>query len=133
VGDPQVVVNLDNKFGASLREAKRLLGVAQALKLSVVGVCFHVGSGCINPDIYTTAINMARDVFDHAAGVGMQLNVLDIGGGFPGHHGSAGTFEKVIMSEAFDISHLPCCARNALNVPTDGGTDKRRFGGQFPG
>lgn len=93
--DPFAVVNLGIKFGAKLQEAKRLLGVAKGLELNVIGVSFHVGSGCTNADAYNKAIMWAKEVFDHADGIGMKLNLLDIGGGFPGQRGAPITFDEV--------------------------------------
>lgn len=50
----------------------------------MVGICFHVGSGCLDPPVFSKAIKMARKLFDVAESVGYDFNLLDIGGGFPG-------------------------------------------------
>ncbi|KAG6897237.1 hypothetical protein C0992_003224 [Termitomyces sp. T32_za158] len=70
------------KFGAPLRNVPMLLAKAQELGLNVVGVSFHVGSGCYDPSAYTSAIRYARAVFDMGKETGFALNLLDIGGGF---------------------------------------------------
>jgi ornithine decarboxylase len=49
---------------------------------NLVGVSFHVGSGCSSSDAYRTAIEDARTCFDYAKTRGYKLSVLDIGGGF---------------------------------------------------
>lgn len=78
------------KFGCDyLKEAPKLLHTAMGLGLNVVGVSFHVGSGCSNPPIFRQAIEYARHVFDYAASVGYNFNLLDIGGGFPGLRGTS--------------------------------------------
>ena len=61
-----------------------LLDTAKDLGLNVVGVSFHVGSGCNQLESYAAAIANARTVFDIAYSKGMRLSLLDIGGGFPG-------------------------------------------------
>ena len=52
--------------------------------LNVVGISFHVGSGCKDYPVYNKAIRYCRDLFDEAKGLGFDLSVVDIGGGFPG-------------------------------------------------
>ena len=93
--DPKAVWGLDVKFGATLSEARHLLAVARELDLTVIGVSFHVGSGCVNADAHAAAISTARHVFDHANSVGLKLTLLDIGGGFPGLSSATVTFEEV--------------------------------------
>lgn len=50
----------------------------------VVGISFHVGSGCMDLPVYAKAIYVARQLFDYAQTVGYYFSLLDIGGGFPG-------------------------------------------------
>ena len=59
---------------------------------------FHVGSGCQNSSAYSRAIEMAHKVFTHGKDIGLNLTVLDIGGGFPGHKGGEGQFSKVAFA-----------------------------------
>lgn len=88
--DPNAQCQLGMKFGCDYkREAPKLLQAARELGLNVVGVSFHVGSGCSNPPIFRTAIEYAREVFDYAASLGFNLSLLDIGGGFPGLRGTS--------------------------------------------
>ncbi|KAG5335187.1 hypothetical protein C0989_001966 [Termitomyces sp. Mn162] len=70
------------KFGAPLGTVPALLKKAKELGLNVVGVSFHVGSGCYDPSAYTNAILRARTVFDMGKEAGFLFNLLDIGGGF---------------------------------------------------
>ncbi|EER19667.1 Ornithine decarboxylase, putative [Perkinsus marinus ATCC 50983] len=74
------------KFGASLGVTVTVL-LEEAMKhgVNVVGVSFHVGSGCSDVHSITKALVDAREVFDAAASrYGLRLSVLDIGGGFQG-------------------------------------------------
>lgn len=50
----------------------------------LIGISFHVGSGCQDVPIYAEAICAARKLFDFAESVGYNFHLLDIGGGFPG-------------------------------------------------
>ncbi|KAF5326948.1 hypothetical protein D9619_005040 [Psilocybe cf. subviscida] len=70
------------KFGAPLQTVPGLLATAKKLNLDVVGVSFHVGSGCYDPTVYLDALNRARRVFDMATEAGYELTLLDVGGGF---------------------------------------------------
>ena len=82
--DSKAQCPLSNKFGADLRDVPSLLDTAKSLGLTVVGVSYHVGSGCTDLDSYAAALRNARTVFDIAHGKGMAMSLLDIGGGFPG-------------------------------------------------
>jgi len=77
------------KFGVYPEDAGALLATAQALGLNVVGVSFHVGSGCKDPPVFQRAIADARQVFNLALEYGFSPYLLDIGGGFPGEEGSS--------------------------------------------
>ena len=70
------------KFGAPLVTVPALLAKAKELNLDVIGVSFHVGSGCYDPSVYTDAIMRARTVFDMGKDAGYTLSLLDVGGGF---------------------------------------------------
>ncbi|KAF4661950.1 Mitochondrial 2-oxoadipate and 2-oxoglutarate transporter [Perkinsus chesapeaki] len=87
------------KFGASLGVATTvLLEEAISHGLTVVGVSFHVGSGCSDVHAVTKALVDAREVFDAAASrYGIKLSLLDIGGGFQGvdKEGSSVTFKSM--------------------------------------
>lgn len=76
---------LSSKFGAPRQKWRPLLAAAKKHGLSVVGVSFHVGSGCRDATRYELAIKDAREIFDIAEReFGMKMKILDIGGGFPG-------------------------------------------------
>lgn len=75
---------LGKKYGVELDEAIQLFTQAVSLGADVIGVAFHVGSECHKADSYESAIQFARVIFDEAKKLKLQLNLLDIGGGFPG-------------------------------------------------
>ncbi|KAG2226468.1 hypothetical protein INT45_014212 [Circinella minor] len=71
-----------NKYGANINYVDELLSTARNLNLNVVGISFHVGSGCLDIDIYQDALKNARFVFDRAKSFGFDFNLLNMGGGF---------------------------------------------------
>lgn len=84
--DPSALYVLGKKFGADPNtEAKKLLNLAKSLRLNVIGVAFHIGSGSKNYTIYQNAIASAKKVFDIGSDLGFKFHILDIGGGFPGN------------------------------------------------
>ena len=56
---------------------------------------FHVGSSCWNAHVFTQAIADCRRLFEMGRGVGHEMNLLDIGGGFPRAEGSEPMCEEV--------------------------------------
>mmetsp|Transcript_26932 Transcript_26932/g.46415 ORF Transcript_26932/g.46415 Transcript_26932/m.46415 type:complete len:524 (+) Transcript_26932:272-1843(+) len=82
--DSHSVIPLGAKFGAPIEECPNLLALARQLGLNVVGVSFHVGSGCYSTDAFVAAVKTARSIFDIAEATGHNFTLLDIGGGFPG-------------------------------------------------
>jgi len=70
------------KFGAPLATVPGLLATAKELNLNVVGVSFHVGSGCYDPSVYTDAVMRAKTAFDIGTEAGYHFTLLDVGGGF---------------------------------------------------
>jgi ornithine decarboxylase len=88
VDDSTSVMPFGTKFGASLAEACALMDECRQLGGNLVGVAFHVGSGCLSPLAYRAALLLARAAFDEATLRGFHCSLLDIGGGFPG--GAAG-------------------------------------------
>lgn len=83
VKNQRALVDLNAKFGAEPEAAIPLLLAAKGAGLSPVGLCFHVGSQCLSFEAYHDALHLMRRLFDEAAEAGLQLSLLDIGGGFP--------------------------------------------------
>uniref|UniRef100_A0A3B3ZRP9 ornithine decarboxylase n=1 Tax=Periophthalmus magnuspinnatus TaxID=409849 RepID=A0A3B3ZRP9_9GOBI len=101
--DSKAVCRLSVKFGAPLKACRGLLEKAKELGLDVIGVSFHVGSGCTDPLTYSQAISDARYVFDMGNELGFTMDLLDIGGGFPGSDDVDLKFEEVtVINPALD-------------------------------
>jgi ornithine decarboxylase len=76
------LLELSSKFGVSVSAAASLLkDIARAG--AKPGLTFHVGSQCLFPRSYTTALKRCADVLAQA---GVELAGLDVGGGFPGYY-----------------------------------------------
>jgi len=82
--DSNSICKFSTKFGAPLSHTRSLLSKAKDLNMNVVGISFHVGSGCMSAQSFTAAINSAHGVFKQAEEFGYQFNILDLGGGWPG-------------------------------------------------
>ncbi|XP_062253154.1 ornithine decarboxylase 1-like [Platichthys flesus] len=92
--DSKAVCRVSVKFGAPLKSCRGLLERAKELGLNVIGVSFHVGSGCTDSKTYTEAIADARCVFHIGDELGFNMDLLDIGGGFPGCDDGRPKFEE---------------------------------------
>ena len=71
--------DLSGKFGAAPSAAADLLRHARKVAHKL-GICFHVGSQCMDPAAYRAAIGRAGEVIGKAK---VKVDVLDVGGGFP--------------------------------------------------
>jgi ornithine decarboxylase len=74
--DPTAQCVLSNKYGVEFSDAKRLLALAKCLNIRVIGISFHVGSGCRDQSSYKVAMQEARQLYTD------DMYILDIGGGF---------------------------------------------------
>jgi len=104
--DKESMCGFSCKFGATVKEGERLMKFAKELKLNIIGISFHVGSGCGNPNAFKTAIADARKLFDYGKTIGYNMTLLDIGGGYPGKDDEKITFERIAtnIKEALDAS-----------------------------
>jgi ornithine decarboxylase len=71
--------DLSGKFGVPVDEAAALLRAARQHAVRL-GVCFHVGSQCLEPLAYRRALALAGAAIGLA---GVAVDVIDVGGGFP--------------------------------------------------
>jgi len=77
---------LSRKFGTDPDHALDLLFYAAKMKLIPAGVSFHVGSQNLNPESWRKAIFVAGKIFKKAMRSGLNLFLLNVGGGFPVQH-----------------------------------------------
>ena len=93
--DTKSVCKFSVKFGCPWHHYPHLLAVARDLGLDIVGVSFHVGSGCGDTSVHVESAKVARKIFDDGKAFGFQMNLLDIGGGFSGLDNVAVTFQAI--------------------------------------
>jgi len=93
------------KYGCDpLTEAPSLMALARDLGLSVVGVSFHVGSGCNEPSVFQRAIAASAGIFQLARKLGfMNMYLLNIGGGFPGNKNTSLDKVCILLKRRFII------------------------------
>jgi ornithine decarboxylase len=84
VDDSKSRCKFNKKFGCKLSQVEELLNIVKTLKLDVIGFSFHVGSGCSSADTFYNAIYECRKACDIAEMIGINISMIDIGGGFPG-------------------------------------------------
>lgn len=77
---------LSRKFGCDAEMAVDLLVQASRLGLDPCGVSFHVGSQQRDPAQWDAAVGRAAQVFKQVGRQGIDLEVLNLGGGFPAHY-----------------------------------------------
>lgn len=103
--DSKSSARLSIKFGATLKSCRHLLETAKNMNVDVVGISFHIGSSCTDPQIFTQSIADARLVFEMGAELGHKMRLLDLGGGIPGAKESKGHFEEIttVINSALDL------------------------------
>lgn len=60
-------------------DAKRILKFAKRLNMNVVGIAFHVGIACQEPEAYGRALKHVIDLFDFGKSIGYDFSLIDIG------------------------------------------------------
>ncbi len=92
--DPTAVVDLSRKFGCEPAAVMPMLELARNLGVKVRGLSFHVGSQVAEPKKYVEAIGVCAELIEQASASGLaNLDLLDIGGGFPIAYG--GTMQPI--------------------------------------
>ena len=104
---------LSRKFGCELDMARDLMIQARALGLDPYGISFHVGSQQTDPSQWDVAIGRAAMVFTDLRHHGVELKMLNLGGGFPAHYRD-------------DVPEFDAFARTIMKAMT------RHFGNALP-
>lgn len=92
------VLPLAGKFGVDAELALSLFDLARERGLEPIGLSFHVGSQCLNPQNWVNAIRACAALWRQAEARGHHFTFLDIGGGYPaGNHHTASipTIEEI--------------------------------------
>lgn len=118
---------LSNKFGAAVHDVPVLLALAKDLGLNVVGISFHVGSGCAEANAWAETVRLSARLAELFPSYGFEFRLLDIGGGFPGDSPGLGSSDLPAFP---DITKT---LREALDeeFPTDCGVELIAEPGRF--
>jgi ornithine decarboxylase len=73
------MLDLSGKFGADFDDAVALLRASRDCA-ATLGISFHVGSQCLDPLAWRSALDLTGLVIREA---GVAIDVVDVGGGFP--------------------------------------------------
>ena len=74
---------LSKKFGADPLHAVTYMDMARDMGLNPVGLAFHVGSQALNMQAWRAAFETSGDIIKRLSAIGIDITMLDIGGGFP--------------------------------------------------
>jgi len=105
------VMQFSNKFGCDEMRAYDILSAAKNWNIPVIGISFHVGSKCFNPQMYHETMKVGKRIMEHGRNLGLDMKMVDIGGGFPGEDNSNVNFAnfvkaiQVSINEIFDESY----------------------------
>ncbi len=79
---------LSRKFGSSAEMVLKLMDQARDAGLVVAGLSFHVGSQTRAPQMWAGTLDQVATVWHQARAAGHDLQLLNIGGGFPASYGA---------------------------------------------
>lgn len=79
IPNSHAAIDLSGKFGILPSEAPALVRKVRAAAKRF-GICFHVGSQCMDPVEYRNALTITKEVLEQAK---VKADVIDVGGGFP--------------------------------------------------
>lgn len=106
ISNSHAAIDLSGKFGILPSESAPLLRKVRAHSKKL-GICFHVGSQCMEPTEYRNAITVTKEVLEHSQ---VRIDVIDVGGGFPSSYpGMTPPDLQTYFDEIFD-------ALNQLNL-----------------
>lgn len=86
VSDHGSAFPLSRKFGASAEHAVPFMDTARELGLNPKGLTFHVGSQSESVHTWEVAIEACGQIMARLEKVGIKLEFVDIGGGFPAEY-----------------------------------------------
>lgn len=115
------------KFGAHHSEAAELLVQAQRVGLQPYGVTFHVGSQCLRPESWLDALNICRRVWTEARALGIELRLVNLGGGIPARYTedvpAAADIGELVSRTALDMfGHIEYAFEPGRSLVADAGT-----------
>lgn len=108
VNDAGSVFKFSEKFGTEIGNVIPLMILARNLGLKTYGISFHVGSQAGNKMAWANAIHDLSYCLDKLEELGISLEVLNLGGGFP--------CNKYVSSDSdFDLSEIASLTLGSFN------------------
>ena len=92
VEDRGSLMPFSRKFGIHPTKVHELSKYAKSKNLPILGVSFHVGSGCRDKDQYSSAMGISHMCLDLIRSHGHTPTIVDIGGGFLSESSQQGCF-----------------------------------------
>lgn len=107
---------LTKKFGSSRKFWDGIFQYASQYDIFIEGITFHVGSQAESLDVWTSAMERAREAFQIAYQYNLKPDLLNIGGGFPIYLGRS-------IPSIFEIAdvvyhHLNLWKNSEINIRT---------------
>ena len=103
---------LSKKFGCEIDMAYDLLLHSRQLGLDPYGVSFHVGSQQTDPSQWDIPISKTAMLFSALKQAGVQLRMVNLGGGFPGRYRS-----EVLSVETYTATITKAISRYFSDIP----------------
>lgn len=103
VNDTGSIYRFSEKFGTVHENIVPLLAHARDIGLQHYGISFHVGSQASNMDAWAHAIRGLIPVLKHLKELGLDIEILNIGGGYPSFYAS--NEENLALEEIADTVH----------------------------
>jgi ornithine decarboxylase len=97
---------LSRKFGCDPDMAMDVLIHAHFLGLHAYGLSFHVGSQMLRLDAWNEALKQCADIFRTLSEQGIQLSMVNLGGGFPTQYHEAIAEPKAFGRSILDAIRL---------------------------
>ena len=92
VEDKGSLMPFSRKFGIHPSKVKDLSKYAISKKIPILGVSFHVGSGCKDKHQYSSALSISHICMNLIQSQGHSPKIVDIGGGFLSESSQKGAF-----------------------------------------
>lgn len=108
--DSGSVFKFSEKFGTSKENIVPLLERARDLGLKPYGISFHVGSQASNPMAWAEALQNLQQPIESLKTVGIEIEVINMGGGFPCVYASTETeltLEEIANNTFEQFNKLP--------------------------
>ena len=97
VPDSKSLFRFNGKFGAPLSDVKSLLRCVAAACLVPWGVSFNVGSQALDAHAWADGIDLVAPIFCELLADGIELQFLNLGGGFPVTHTASPELDLAVI------------------------------------